>query len=207
MLFEHRHPGKPRRQSPILQLLAHWQSRHDHIKITDRYRSPSSLLYSPRCCYFLEIKKKKNHKVIFFPPYPSTHSSPWENLLASDIIRPRELASGIPVQQLGAFPLHSEAVPFLSISEQDSYHFWLIPLLRMGNCLLQLQPQWVKPGEASEIHLVFATLCRALETWDPSLYPYHPLHHLLWGTQSTTLEPSFPNLFILNTSLVFTNVF
>jgi len=80
----------------------------------------------------------------------------------SDIISPRDFASGIHVQWLGESRLHSEAAPCLSLSppHQDAH----TALLGTGNCLLQ--QQMVEPGEVSWIlliHLVFVTLCKAPE--------------------------------------------
>lgn len=203
MLFELRHPGKPRRQIPVLQLLAHWQSRQDHIKITDRCRSSSSLLYSPHCWYFLGTKEIIK---FFFPPlsfHPFKSLGTDQNLLRSDIIRPREPASGIPIQVAGGFPpyTHSEAVPFLSPS----------------------QPHWDAHTSSGDGQLSSPASATKGRTWgsfciynslhapgkphpDASRYPYyHPSGTIFSGAPRAL--SLFPSSFIINTKLVFTNFF
>lgn len=74
---------------------------------------------------------KRNHKSSFFFFPLSFHSFKSlgrdQNLLRSDIIRPRELASSIPVQQLGHLlpTLRSHAFPLpLPTSLECSHPFW-----------------------------------------------------------------------------------
>lgn len=107
---------------------------------------------------------KRTHKITFPPLFPSKHLSPWEDtktcshLILSDA---GKWLLALLFSSWGHPPAHSEAVSFLFPSQpcQDAH----TALLGMGNCLLQLQPQSIEPREASEIHVVFVTLCRALE--------------------------------------------
>lgn len=206
MLFECRRPGKPRRQIPVLQLLAHWQSRQDDVK---NRRPLQIFIISPLLTSLLIFPwNKRNNKVLFFPlPFHTCKSlGRDQNLLTSGIIRPRELASGIPVQWLGASPSTPCTQRLCPSSPPLSLSGMLTPLLGIGNCLLQLQPQRVEPGEASGVHLAFLSLCRALE--NPSQFLLlTPITIHLAPSSLGHLEPLFPDSFITNTDLVFTDFF
>lgn len=161
-------------------------------KIADHCRSSSSLLYSPHCWYFLGTKEII--KFFFFPlPFHTCKSlGRDQNLLTSGILRPRELVSGIPVQWLGASPPRPCTQQLCPSSPPPSLAGMLTPLLGTGNCLLQLQPPRVEPGEASGVHL-FLSLCRALE--NPSQFLLiTPITTHLAPSSLGHLEPLFPDL-------------
>lgn len=105
---------------------------------------------------------KRSHKVLIIPLSFHAFKSLGrdQNLLISDIIRPKELVSDIPVQGPGTSALTQKLCPSSPIPNLAGM---LTPLLGTGNCLLQLQPRRTEPREASGTHLVFITLCRALE--------------------------------------------
>lgn len=192
-------PGKPRRQIPVLHCLASWQNRQDHIKIADHCRSSSSLLYSPHCWYFLGTKE-----VIKFllSPYPSMQSlGRDQNLLISDIIRPKELFSDIPVQGSGTSAPTQNLCPS---SRTPSLVGMLTPFQWQPIVFSSFSHTGQNMGNLQE-HTLYLEHCRTLEHPTPIFLIMQitthlaPLTELPWN--SSSLACSY------NANLVFPDFF